>query len=309
MQVAAGERVVVPGCELADELRRELAGDVGVDRLRDITGLPLSTYFSGPKVAWILDNVEGARERAENGELLVPDDYLGHAEAAAEIGDLHADIDDHVFDLEPLRERFFAAGEEKTTTEFPPGYGYQYRATDLVVPGEVVAEVPRGTAEDVDRWSGRLRRGDGTPHRLELTSAYNQYQRTTSDAAYRKALWTGGKAAIEASKDPMILYARRLDARYRQLQDQVDERYQGPVTAAQAKLADAQREDILRYVLSSEITEVTAFFDTPRNVMGARTTPAYGGGIWGGVMFVVVVFFLLVQRRIAFGLTAGAVRG
>ncbi len=27
-------------------------------------------------------------------------------------------------------ERFFAAGEEKTTTEFPPGYGYQYRATD-----------------------------------------------------------------------------------------------------------------------------------------------------------------------------------
>ena len=34
-----------------------------------------------------------------------------------------------------------------------------------------------------------------------------------ADPAYRKALWTGGKAAIEASKDPMILYARRLDAR------------------------------------------------------------------------------------------------
>jgi hypothetical protein len=38
----------------------------------------------------------------------------------------------------------------------------------------------------------------------------------------------------------MILYARRLDPRYRQLQDQVDELYQGPVTAAQAKLADAR---------------------------------------------------------------------
>jgi hypothetical protein len=60
------------------------------------------------------------------------------------------------------------------------------------------------------------------------------------DPAYRKALWNGGKAAVDASKDPMIVYARRLDARYRQLQDQVDERYQGPVTAAQAKLADAR---------------------------------------------------------------------
>jgi len=48
---------------------RELAGDEGVDRLRDRVGLPLSTYFSGPKVTWILDNVDGARERAENGEL------------------------------------------------------------------------------------------------------------------------------------------------------------------------------------------------------------------------------------------------
>ncbi len=61
-----------------------------------------------------------------------------------------------------------------------------------------------------------------------------------ADPAYRKALWNGGKAAIEASKDPMIVYARRLDARYRQLQDQLDERYLGPVTAAQARLADAR---------------------------------------------------------------------
>ena len=50
-------------------LVREFAGDEGVDRLREATGLPLSTYFSGPKIAWILDNVDGARERAENGEL------------------------------------------------------------------------------------------------------------------------------------------------------------------------------------------------------------------------------------------------
>jgi glycerol kinase len=50
-------------------LVRELAGGVGIDRLREHVGLPLSTYFSGPKITWILDNVPGARERAENGEL------------------------------------------------------------------------------------------------------------------------------------------------------------------------------------------------------------------------------------------------
>jgi glycerol kinase len=52
-----------------DQLVRELAGEEGVDRLRGRVGLPLSTYFSGPKVAWLLEHVEGARERAENGEL------------------------------------------------------------------------------------------------------------------------------------------------------------------------------------------------------------------------------------------------
>jgi glycerol kinase len=52
-----------------DRLVRELAGEEGVDRLRQHVGLPLSTYFSGPKVAWLLENVAGARERAAGGEL------------------------------------------------------------------------------------------------------------------------------------------------------------------------------------------------------------------------------------------------
>ena len=43
----------------------------GADRYKDKVGLPLATYFSGPKVRWILDNVDGARERAERGELLM----------------------------------------------------------------------------------------------------------------------------------------------------------------------------------------------------------------------------------------------
>ncbi|GAB3522344.1 glycerol kinase GlpK [Arthrobacter monumenti] len=48
----------------------ELAADGGADRFKDKVGLPLATYFSGTKIKWILDNVEGARERAEAGDLI-----------------------------------------------------------------------------------------------------------------------------------------------------------------------------------------------------------------------------------------------
>jgi glycerol kinase len=53
-----------------DKICDELAKDGGQDRFRETVGLPLATYFSGPKVKWMLDNVEGAREKAEKGELL-----------------------------------------------------------------------------------------------------------------------------------------------------------------------------------------------------------------------------------------------
>lgn len=53
-----------------DVICNELAKEGGQDRLRAKTGLPLATYFSGPKIKWILDNVDGARSKAENGELL-----------------------------------------------------------------------------------------------------------------------------------------------------------------------------------------------------------------------------------------------
>lgn len=48
----------------------ELGGAEGADKYKAIVGLPLATYFSGPKVKWILDNVEGAREAAERGDLM-----------------------------------------------------------------------------------------------------------------------------------------------------------------------------------------------------------------------------------------------
>jgi glycerol kinase len=54
-----------------------VAGDVaefskqgGQDRFRKQTGLPLATYFSGLKIRWILQNISGAREQADAGELL-----------------------------------------------------------------------------------------------------------------------------------------------------------------------------------------------------------------------------------------------
>jgi glycerol kinase len=54
---------------VGDDVAR-FAKNGGQDRFRAKTGLPLSTYFSGLKLRWILENVSGARERAADGELL-----------------------------------------------------------------------------------------------------------------------------------------------------------------------------------------------------------------------------------------------
>jgi len=53
-----------------DKICNELAKEGGQDRLRPKTGLPLVTYHSGPKLKWILDNVEGVREAAESGDAI-----------------------------------------------------------------------------------------------------------------------------------------------------------------------------------------------------------------------------------------------
>jgi glycerol kinase len=53
-----------------DKIVNRLAGEGGKDRFRAKTGLPLTTYFSGPKIQWILDHVEGARTGAERGDVL-----------------------------------------------------------------------------------------------------------------------------------------------------------------------------------------------------------------------------------------------
>lgn len=53
-----------------DTICDELAADGGEDRFRPTTGLPISTYFSGPKIKWLLDNVDGLRAAAERGDAI-----------------------------------------------------------------------------------------------------------------------------------------------------------------------------------------------------------------------------------------------
>jgi glycerol kinase len=53
-----------------DRICAELARDGGPDRFRDRVGLPLATYFSGPKVRWLLDHDDGLRARARRGDIV-----------------------------------------------------------------------------------------------------------------------------------------------------------------------------------------------------------------------------------------------
>jgi glycerol kinase len=53
-----------------DSIVEDFAQDGGHDRLRDQTGLPLASYFSGLKLRWLLDNVPGARDKAAAGDVL-----------------------------------------------------------------------------------------------------------------------------------------------------------------------------------------------------------------------------------------------
>ncbi|MFC1899909.1 glycerol kinase GlpK [Chloroflexota bacterium] len=61
---------IVWQCTRTQDICQTLAKDGGQDRFRPKTGLPLSTYFSGPKIKWILDNIQGVRLAAEKGDAL-----------------------------------------------------------------------------------------------------------------------------------------------------------------------------------------------------------------------------------------------
>jgi glycerol kinase len=59
---------IVWQCTRTKDICDALAKDGGQDRFRAKVGLPLATYFSGPKIKWVLDNVKGVREAAEKGD-------------------------------------------------------------------------------------------------------------------------------------------------------------------------------------------------------------------------------------------------
>ena len=61
---------IVWQCTRTADICRQLARDGGQDRFRAKTGLPIATYFAGPKVRWILDNVPAARAAADRGDAL-----------------------------------------------------------------------------------------------------------------------------------------------------------------------------------------------------------------------------------------------
>jgi glycerol kinase len=61
---------VVWQCRRSTEICEQLKRDGFEDYIRETTGLVIDPYFSGTKVKWILDHVEGSRERARRGELL-----------------------------------------------------------------------------------------------------------------------------------------------------------------------------------------------------------------------------------------------
>ena len=61
---------VVWQCTRTDDICKNLAENGEIDRFREKTGLPVATYFSGPKIKWILDNIPAARQAAEKGDAL-----------------------------------------------------------------------------------------------------------------------------------------------------------------------------------------------------------------------------------------------
>ena len=62
---------IVWQCTRTHGICKELIADGGQDRFRAITGLPVATYFSGPKMKWILDNAPEARRAVDEGRALI----------------------------------------------------------------------------------------------------------------------------------------------------------------------------------------------------------------------------------------------
>ncbi len=61
---------IVWQCTRTDDICKKLTGEQGQNRFRDKTGLPVATYFSGPKIRWVLENIPEAKAAADKGDAL-----------------------------------------------------------------------------------------------------------------------------------------------------------------------------------------------------------------------------------------------
>ena len=100
---------IVWQCTRTDQICSALAKEGGQDRFRKKTGLPIATYFAGPKVKWILDNVPEARAAAEKGRALfgtietwVIWQLTGGADGGAHVTDVSNASRTLIMDLETL---------------------------------------------------------------------------------------------------------------------------------------------------------------------------------------------------------------
>ena len=62
---------IVWQCTRTHEICKELMADGGQDRFRPKTGLPVATYFSGPKIKWVMDNLPEAKKALERGQAII----------------------------------------------------------------------------------------------------------------------------------------------------------------------------------------------------------------------------------------------
>ncbi len=125
----------------------KLAAEGGADRFADATGLPLATYFSASKLAWILRNVPGAREAADRGDLLfgTPDTWVvwnltGGGRGGIHVTDVTNASRTLLMDLRTLDW----SDELLATWDIPRAMLPQIRSSSGVFADAVVPEVVRG---------------------------------------------------------------------------------------------------------------------------------------------------------------------
>ncbi|WP_033075665.1 S46 family peptidase [Sphingopyxis sp. MWB1] len=143
-----------------------------------------------------------------------------------------------------------AAEREKPNSERLPGFTdsalplTEKRLTDVVPTYDWLEEL------GVSFWASKAREYLGTDN-ADMKALLGKESpealakrlvegRKLADPAYRKQLWEGGAAAIAASDDPMIRFFAKLDPRSRAIKAEFDRDYDAPVTAAQARLAQAR---------------------------------------------------------------------